>query len=274
MSNYLNTNIKEYFESISNNNLTEKQVYELVKTRFSYNFISNSKKEKYQTINKKIIYNTYDDLFVMNKMCYDLCIKNIEIYKNWLDTFCGPEVYNKKFVGVRLELPKGKIDISIFEKSLLFNCNLSDLNLDSIVENKGINNETNIHRSVGILTKILRDSENRKKQILKKEYENKKKKEDKNKKPNEGLQTTNIDNNQMLNNAIESQNKNTKEYCIITSEFCKNIKNIWSMLPRNDINIKDYNSSIKRVIKRKKKINYLPDSDILVELVNKLFNNE
>ena len=69
----LKQNLKQYLNSLNKQNLTEKQIYELVKTRFSYNFLPNSKEKNYQTINKKIISNSYNDLIIMKEMCH---IKN------------------------------------------------------------------------------------------------------------------------------------------------------------------------------------------------------
>ena len=265
--NKITTNFRNYINSLPSTNLTEKQVYELVKTRFSYNFLPNSKITNYQNINKKIISNSYNDLVVMNQICYDLCVQNTKIYKNWLQTFCEPDF---KYLLEYLRSNKfnnGKIDISSLEKILLPTCDVSNLKLSSIVDNGAINVDANVGQSVAILTKILKDSQNIKIQTQEEakrkeeeeEEEEAKRKEDNSKKPNS-----------------QTQYKYSKEYCIITKEFCKNIKQVWSMLPSNDINLKDYNSSIKNITMKKLTPKYTLSNNSsyseLILLVNKLFN--
>jgi hypothetical protein len=260
-----NTELQTYVKGL-HNNLTTKQVYELVKTRFSYNFLPNSKTTNYESINRKVVYNSYNDLVVMNQMCYELCIKNIEIYKNWLETFCEDDhklLFNSSY---NPQAPLGKIDISMFEKVLLPKCNISKLKLTSIVNNGGINDDNNIHRSVGMLINILKRAQSKKiyaeKQAEKQAAEQK------------TATGITVDNKPPPAKEKVQSELYSKEYCIITSEFCKNIKQVWSMLPKNDVNLKDYNSSIKNItIKRVPLTNRSGGTDnLLIQLVNNLFN--
>lgn len=252
----VNENVRRYIHSLNslnkgNSRYTTKDIYDMIKTKLSFNYLPSD--AKYSTINKKVVSNSYHDFQIMNQLSYDLCTRNIDIYINWLESFHIIEnlenILEKKH-------SKNISDINQLEQILLSGkCTTSNTQLSSIASENGINNDQNVHRSIILLTNLLKASVS---------GSSKKGKSNNNK-----------------DEATGTADEPTKEYCIITTEFCKNIKQAWLMLPKNDINLKDYSSNMKRIVninkyKTPRKINSDGNSIIvkktLKQLVDNLFN--
>jgi len=229
---------------------TSKDIYDMIKTKLSFNYLPSG--AKYSTVNKKIVANSYHDLQIMNQLSYDLCTRNIDIYINWLNSF---KIINN-LENILKDISIEEIsDINQLEQILLSGkCTTSNTQLSSIASENGINNDQNVHRSIILLTNLLKST------------------------------TPKSSNKANRELPIVTEDKSTleyytKEYCIITTEFCKNIKQAWLMLPKNDINLKDYSSNMKRIVninkykKLNKNTNLTNETKIkLIGLVNNLFN--
>jgi hypothetical protein len=226
MGENANAKVKNYIHSLNslnNNNTryTSKDIYDMIKTKLSFNYLPSG--AKYSTINKKVVSNSYHDLQIMNQLSYELCTRNIDIYINWLESFHIIENLEKILGKKHL---KNISDINQLEQILLSGkCTTSNTQLSSIASENGINNDQNVHRSIILLTNLLKASVS---ESSKKGIKN----------------ATNPTNK----GATDTVDEPTKEYCIITTEFCKNIKQAWLMLPKNDINLKNYSSNMKRIV--------------------------
>jgi len=261
--------------SVNDGPVTDKDIYNLVKSVLSYNYIPVG--AKYSTINKKVVSNSYHDLQVMNQLSYDLCTRNIDIYINWLESF---NIINN-LQNILKKKPSKKIsDINQLEQILLSGkCTTSNTQLSSIASENGINNDQNVHRSIILLTNLLKASVSR---------SSKKGKSASTADTSEGTADTSegtADTSEGTADTSEGTvDTSTKEYCIITTEFCKNIKQAWLILPKNDINLKDYSSNMKRVVNTNKyktprkmyRLSTLSNRhsvrDSLIKLVDNLFN--
>lgn len=218
-----NTNLKNFvnliFQENSTTNIKSNHVYEYIKEYFTFYFYPKKiKKKKYIITDKKIVKNSLGNLDVMKKLCIDLCKQNIKVYQKWCETFCKyDEVKFKKELEGKLDDLKN-VTLFELEKYLLPSGCDSKKKLDSLIGNNNIND--NSHRSINILRFIFKKI----KKINKK------------------------------NEATASTEENTKivyneHFCIIASEFCRNIRQVLSMLPSQDINKYDYDASLKKLVK-------------------------
>ena len=216
-----NSKLENFVNLIFQENNTEEiksnDVYEYIKEYFTFYFYPK-KIKKYIITDKKIVKNSLGNLDVMKKLCIDLCKQNIKVYQKWCETFCKhDEVKFKEELEGKLGDLK-KVTLFELEKYLLPSGCDSKKKLDSLIGNNNIND--NSHRSINIL-----------RFIFKKIKKINKKKED-----------------------TASAEENTKivyneHFCIIASEFCRNIRQVLSMLPSQDINKYDYDASLKKLVK-------------------------
>ena len=263
--------------------LTENDLSKLLRMKYLFGSIPRSL-NKMSKINKKVVINSYKDLKTMNQLCYNLCIQNVKIYKNWCNTFC-PEYQQNFSSKIKLGSIPQKINIDDLQIYLLpTDCNKNNNKLKSFLSNKNTSMQNsvilmrtlfNIKKppntfKVGDTVKVRNDKSTNTQQI---------------KKINGNTITlddlfsdlTITTKNKLIKTNIPTvQSTYSKEYCIITNEFCRNIKEIFSMLPVNNINFSKYDSNMKNIVhgiyKPVKSSEDFYNYTQIKEIIDRLFN--